>query len=74
MSIFIKTIYLCSFIYFRQFMLKISGFCHWKEKKKMFQMVMILFEFLCILYDLDMVQVKSCVSIYSFEGDIFNSV
>ena len=55
-------------------MLEISGFRHWKEKKKMFQMVMILFEFLCILYDLDMVQVKSCVSIYGFEGDIFNSV
>ena len=26
-------------------MLEISGFCHWKEKKKIFQMVMILFEF-----------------------------
>ena len=55
-------------------MLEIYGFHHWKERKKMFQIVMILFEFLCILYDLDMVQVKSVVRIYGFEGDTLNSV
>ena len=55
-------------------MLEISGFRHWKEKKKMFQIVMILFKFLYILYDLDMVQAKSWVRIFGFEGDTFNSI
>ena len=55
-------------------MLEFSGFRHWKEKKKIFQMVMILLEFIGILYILDMVQIKSWVRIYGFEGDTFNSI